>query len=217
MSRFDANDVWALAVAVDRMNDGYVKTDEFIIDKDTGESTLVKRPNKVVLKSYLNKEDYADITADDMAEAVHLRTHFNGYLLKELSGKINDFERSVLRISQMKEFTNRSLLEFAIISCLPNSYRREMKHRTHLQEIVESTPVDGEVGDVIQGELIVSKCYYNENYNKFRIVGRFGEAFVDFWYKDQLDVDSTVRIKGRIKQVRPDNTTQLHYVKEIKE
>lgn len=214
--KYDADIVWGCAVAVDRFNGGYVKTEEFERNED-GEQVVTKRPNKVLLKQMLAKQDYSTVTDEDIAEGQALRHHFNGYLLKELSGKINDFERSVLRIAQMDEFNHRSLLEFAIISCLPNSFRRELKHKQYQQAVVESTPIEGEVGDVVQGELIIEKCYWNDNYSKYRIVGRFGESFVDFWHKDHLEVSSTPKIRGKIKQHRPDNTTQLNYIKVIKD
>ena len=217
MAEFTADQVWALAVAVDRENKGYCKTDEWVTDPATGENIVTRRPNKILMKHRLAALDYSIVSDEDKAHAEELRTHYNGYLLKELSGKINDFERSVLRIAQMDTFHHRNLLEFAIISCLPNSYRREMKHKAYLQDVIESTPIEGEIGDTVTGDLIVVKCYYNENYSKFRVVGRFGEAFVDFWYKDSMDPESTVKIRGKIKQHRPDNTTQLNYIKVLKD
>ena len=48
-------------------------------------------------------------------------------------------------------------------------------------------------------------------YNKFKIKARMGEAFVDFWFGKELAGD--VRIKGKIKRIRGDKTTQLNYVK----
>lgn len=217
MSIFDAETIWAAAVAIDRINGGYCKEEEFVRDAVTGEAKVTRVPNKVLLKRMLANKSYDDVTDDDREHARNLRHHFNSYLMKELSGKINDFERSVLRIAQMDEFNHRNLLEFAIISCLPNSHRREMKHKAYIQEVIESTPLEGQVGDTVVGDLIIVKCYYNENYCKYRVVGRFGESFVDFWYKDAMEVESTVKIRARIKQHRPDNTTQLNYVKIIKD
>lgn len=218
---FDANTVWGCAVAVDRVQGGYFKDDvyEYQVDEDGEEVPVhVKHPNKIIMRRMLAGTVKSIVVTDnDIAEGLRLRHYFNGYLMKELAGTINDFERTVLKIAQMETFTNRDMLQFAIISCLPNSYRRELKNKEYKQEVMESTPIDALVGDVIQGDLIIVKCYYNQNYNKFRVTGRFGEAFVDFWYKDNLEVDQTYKIKGKVKQLRPDNTTQLHYVKKLSE
>jgi hypothetical protein len=40
-----------------------------------------------------------------------------------------------------------------------------------------------------------------------------GDSFVDFWFSSALE--GSVRIKGKIKAQRGDNTTQLHYVKKV--
>ena len=211
---FDARLVWGTAVAVDRFQDGYHKVEEYQFDEDG--NVITKHPNKVLVKRMLAGYDTGiTVTDEDIEEGERLRHYFKGYLLKEVSGIINEFEKNVLRIAQMDEFTNRSLLQFAIISCLPNSYRREMKYKAYKQELFESTPVTGNVGDYIVGDLIVIKCYFNHNYNRFRVTGRFGESFVDFWYKAELEANSTVKIKGKIKRHRDDNTTQLHYVKKV--
>ena len=212
---FDAEIVWACAVAVNRRNDGYFKED--LLEYDSrGDARITKRANKLVVKNMLREQDYSSVTAADREEGIALRHHFTGYLLKEVAGTINDFEKTVLRISQMDELTSRNLLEFAIISCLPAAYLRDLDKQKLKREIFESTPIEGEYGDYILGDLIVVKSYYNINYDKHKITGRFGESFVDFWFKEDLAMASTIKIKGKIKQHRPDGTTQLNYVKEIK-
>jgi hypothetical protein len=40
-----------------------------------------------------------------------------------------------------------------------------------------------------------------------------GESFVDFWFSKELSVGTNLRIKGKIKNVRGDKTTQLNFVK----
>lgn len=212
---YDAETVWACAVAVDRLNGGYCKQEEWTHDEETGEASITKHPNKKIVKRWLAEKTYDAVTEEDRDEGIKLRDYFKGYLMKELAGTLNDFERNVLKIAQMDELTNRNVFEFAIISCLPNSYRRELKNKEHQALLLESTPIEGEIGDKIVGDLIVLKSYFNHNYNKFRIAGRFGESFVDFWFKENLDVDSTVRIQGKIKQHREDNSTQLNYVKKV--
>lgn len=215
---FDANTVWGTAVAVDKFQGGYFKEEEQHFDPVEDLWVITKSPNKFLVKKVLaGVEKSITVTDEDRKEGERLRNYFKGYLLKELSGDINDFEQTVLRIAQMEQFNHQSLLQFAIISCLPNSYRREQKYKEFRQEVIESTPLNGEVGDTIVGELIVVKCYYNKNYDKYRVTGRFGESFVDFWFNSKLDVDSTVKIKGKIKRRREDNTTQLNYVKKVKE
>jgi len=135
-------------------------------------------------------------------------------MLREISGKINDFERQALKIAQMDTFTGRNLLEFAIVSCLPSVMRRDKDRQELNREIQFSTQLSGSVGDAIVGDITIVECRYSQDYNKYRINARMGESFVDFWYKEALAVDQELHIKGKIKQHRGNNTTQLNYVKK---
>ena len=211
--QFTADHVWALAVIADRINEGYVKEAVWGYS-DAGESKLLKEANKVMVKKWL-RENTVTPTEADIEQGRTVRHYFNGFLLKELSGKINDFERQALKIAQMDEFTGRNMLEFAIISCLPNTMRNDQKRNDTARAIRESTQLVGAVGDVVQGEFEVIRCYYNQNYNKYRITAKLVDSFVDFWYNKNMEQGALVKLKGKIKSVRSDNTTQLNYVKQV--
>lgn len=211
---YSADIVWACAVAVDEFNQGYFKEDVWNIN--TENHFLSKRANKKMVREMLAKEDYytiVEVTDEHIEEGRVLRNYFNGYLLREIAGKINDFEKQALKLAQQDEFTNRSILEFSIISCLPNSARADKKYNELKQEIYHSTPLVGNKGDEVIGELTITRSKYNHNYDRYSTAGRFGGSFVDFWFKKGFEVGEKVNIKGRIKAHRPDNTTQLHYVK----
>ena len=211
--QFTADHVWALAVIADRINEGYVKEAVWGYS-DAGESKLLKEANKVMVKKWL-RENTVTPTEADIEQGRTVRHYFNGFLLKELSGKINDFERQALKIAQMDEFTGRNMLEFAIISCLPNTMRNDQNRNDTARAIRESTQLVGAVGDVVQGEFEVIRCYYNQNYNKYRITAKLVDSFVDFWYNKNMEQGALVKLKGKIKSVRSDNTTQLNYVKQV--
>ena len=211
--QFTADHVWALAVIADRINEGYVNEAVWGYS-DAGESKLLKEANKVMVKKWL-RENTVTPTEADIEQGRTVRHYFNGFLLKELSGKINDFERQALKIAQMDEFTGRNMLEFAIISCLPNTMRNDQNRNDTARAIRESTQLVGAVGDVVQGEFEVIRCYYNQNYNKYRITAKLVDSFVDFWYNKNMEQGALVKLKGKIKSVRSDNTTQLNYVKQV--
>jgi len=206
--QFTADQVWALAVRADLLNDGYLK-EPIWGQSDSGESKVVKEANKVLVKQWLREN--AQPTEAEMAKGREYRAFFNTYTMKALMGQINDFERQALRIAQMDEFTGRDMLEFAIISCLPSAARREQTRTDFKRELYSSEQLTGNVGDVIQGEITVIRTYFNPDYDKHKITARMGEAFVDFWYTRALE--GTHSIKGKIKAVRGDKTTQLNFVK----
>ena len=209
---FTADQVWGLAVAADRINGGYFKESEWGTS-DSGESKLIKQANKLMVKDWLRANNFTAASSVDVEQGREIRNYFNGFLLKQISGKINDFERQALRIAQMDEFTGRNMLEFAIVSCLPSVMLRDQSRNELAREVRSSTQLQGAVGDKIQGEIEIVKSYYSKDYDKFRVTAKLVDSFVDFWYNSNLEAGQKLTIKAKIKSVRGDNTTQLNFVK----
>jgi len=208
---FTADQVWGLAVAADRINGGYVKDDVVVYEGECRK--VIKQANKLMVKGWLRTESFSEATEADIERGREVRHFFNGFLLKQLSGKINDFEQQALKIAQMDEFTGRNLLEFAIVSCLPAAMRHEQDRKELTSDIRNSTQLQGNVGDKIMGEIEVVKSYYSKDYDKYRVTAKLVDSFVDFWYNSNLEAGSKISIKAKIKSVRGDKTTQLNFVK----
>jgi hypothetical protein len=205
---FTADHVWGLAVAADRMNGGYVKADVYAENLDV----VQKQANKTMVKAWL-RNNQNPATAADVERGREVRNYFNGYLLKQIAGKINDFEQTALRIAQMDEFTNRNMLEFSVVSCLPSVMLRDQSRKELKSAISSSVQLAGDEGDKITGEIEVFKCDYNTTYDKFMVQARMGDSYVSFWFGSRLD--GAVTIRAKIKSHRGDNTTQLNFVKII--
>jgi hypothetical protein len=205
---YSADQVWGLAVRADNTNGGYCQQSVWE-NSESGEAVMVKTANKLLVKQWLRENQQPN--EQEIARGREVRNYFNSFLLREIAGKINDFERQALKIAQMDEFTGRNLLEFAIVSCLPSTMRRDQSRQELKREIQFSTQLAGEVGDVVVGDITVIDCRYSKEYNKFKVQARMGESFVDFWYKDRLEGE--LRIKGKIKAQRGNLTTQLNFVK----
>ena len=208
--QFTADQVWGAAVAADRINGGYIK-EALWGPSDSGEDRKLKEANKIMVKDWLRANSFSLITAADIEQGREVRNYFNGFLLKEIAGKINDFERQALKIAQKDEFTGRDMYDFAVVSCLPAAMLRDQAKKELTTEIRFSTQLAAAVGDRIQGDIEVVKCYWNQNYGKWRVTARMGESFVDFWFGKELTGE--LRIKGKVKVQRGNKTTQLNYVK----
>jgi hypothetical protein len=208
---FTADQVWGLAVAADRINGGYFKEDVYVMENECRKR--ITQANKAMLKEWLRDGMFTEATEEDLEQGRAVRHFFNGFLLKQLSGKINDFEQQALKIAQMDEFTGKNLLEFAIVSCLPAAMIREQNKKELDSDIRNSTQLTGNVGDRIMGEVEVIKCWYSKDYDKYRVTAKLVDSFVDFWYNSNLEAGSKISIKAKIKSVRSDKTTQLNFVK----
>jgi hypothetical protein len=198
-------------VAADRINGGYFKEDVYVMENQC--QKRITQANKLMVKQWLREGSFSEATAEDVAKGQEIRNYFNGFLLKQISGKINDFEQQALRIAQIDEFTPKNMLEFAIVSCLPSVMLRDQSRNELAREVRASTQLTGAVGDKIQGEIEIVKCYYSKDYDKFRVTAKLVDSFVDFWYNSNLEAGSKISIKAKIKSVRGDNTTQLNFVK----
>lgn len=209
---YSADQVWGLAVRADTINEGYCKEGVWG-QSDSGESKIIKTANKMLVKQWLR--DDVQPNEAEIVKGREYRAFFNTYTMKALMGGLSDFDRQALKIAQMEEFTGRNLLEFAIVSCLPNTARREQARTEFKREVFASTQINAQVGDEIIGDIEVVSSRFNHEYNKHKIVARMGESFVDFWFSRTFNKGDQVRIKGKVKALRGDNTTQLNYVKKV--
>jgi hypothetical protein len=211
--QFTADQVWGLAVRADLQNDGYCKEPVFAATATHGidYSKPIKKANKVLVKEWLRGNEQP--TADEIAAGQNYRSYFNTFTMKVLTGKINDFEATALKIAQKDTFTGSDLLDFAVVSCLPSVARRDQQQTDLKRDIYASEQLQGAVGDTIVGEITVIKTRYSQEYNKFKVTARMGESFVDFWFP--FDLKGEAKIKAKIKAQRGDKTTQLNYVKKV--
>jgi hypothetical protein len=207
---FTASHVWSLAVAAQRINGDYLKDD--VYDFNVDQKDPIKVANKKMVKRWL-REGVNPATESDVAAAAAARGYFNTFLMRELSGKITDFERTALKLAQKDEFTERDLYDFSVIACLPSVMTRDQQRQEIKREVYASEQLPGQVGEVIVGSITVISSKFNQNFNKYRIAARLNESFVDFWFSKELAGE--LRIKGKIKAQRGDKTTQLNYVKII--
>jgi hypothetical protein len=206
---FTADQVWACAAAADRINEGYVKVDQWMLNATP--PFLAKKANKSLVKEWLRTNSFTEVTDSDYAAGRVARDHFKTYTLLALTGKMNEFQQTALKIATKDVFTGRDMYDFAVISCLPDVARRDQQQTDLKREIYHSEQLLGSIGDQITGDITVVSSRFKPEYNKFRISARMGDSFVDFWHTE--NINGEVRIKGKIKALREDKTAQLNYVK----
>ncbi len=213
MSTFTADQVWGLAARADTLNGGYCKEAVFAATATQGidYNTKIKEANKILVKGWLR--DNVQPTEEEIAAGQQYRAQINTWTMKLLTGKITDFEKTALTISQKEEFTGRDMIDFAIVSCLPDAARRSQQRTDEKREIYNSEQLQGNEGDTIVADITVLRSRFNPEYAKYKIYARMGESYVDFWFPTAVQGD--LRIKAKIKQHRGDKTTALNYVKRV--
>ena len=207
--QFTADQVWACAAAAQRINEGYFKEPVYADTLDV----IAKQANKVMVKDWLRTNSFGLITEQDYAAGRSARDHFKSYTLLALTGKINEFQTTAMRLAAKEEFTGRDMYDFAVISCLPSVAERDQARTEIKREIYTSEQLQAAVGDTVVGEITVINARFNADYAKHKITARMGESFVDFWFTKELKGE--LKIKGKVKTQRGDKTTQLNYVKLV--
>lgn len=207
--QFTADQVWACAAAAQRINEGYFKEPVYADTLDV----IAKQANKVMVKDWLRTNSFGLITEQDYAAGRSARDHFKSYTLLALTGKINEFQTTAMRLAAKEEFTGRDMYDFAVISCLPSVAQRDQARTEIKREIYTSEQLQAAVGDTVVGEITVINARFNADYAKHKITARMGESFVDFWFTKELAGE--LKIKGKVKTQRGDKTTQLNYVKLV--
>lgn len=211
MSTFTADQVWACAAAAHRINSGYVKMDEWMMNATP--PYLAKKANKALVKEWLRTNDFVEVTEEDYAAGQRARDHFKSYTLMMIAGRLNEFQQTALKIANKDTFTGRDLYDFAVISCLPDVAARDQQRTELKREIYASEQLQGAEGEVVVGDITVIRTRYSQEYNKFKVDARMGESFVDFWFSKELKGE--LKIRGKIKNQRGNKTTALNYVKIV--
>ena len=209
--QFTAEQVWACAAAAQRINGDYLKEDQW--ENINDQARKIKTANKLLVKDWLRTNDYSQVTAADITAGQTARNHFKSYTLLAIAGRLNEFQTTAMQLAAKEEFTGRDMYDFAVISCLPSVAVRDVANSELKREIYTSEQLQGDVGDAVVGDITVISARFNNDYNRYKITGRMGESFVDFWFGKELK--GTIRVKGKIKIQRGDKTTQLNYVKIV--
>jgi hypothetical protein len=204
-----ADQVWAAAVAADRVNDGfYYKETQYNQDE-----TIKFEPNRVVLRRTLNENSATD--ADRELGAAARAWHRGQLLMTALRRPLSEFEVTLNRAVGLDEFgleTNQ--LEIAIIASQIRSYRTGAAHEQRMWG-TDTSPMAA-VGTKVECQVEVVKSVYSQNYNTnyIRAVTVDTRKVVMFTYREGWDVGSILTIRGTVKAHRED-CTQLNRVKVL--
>ena len=213
--KYSVENVWAAAMAAQRVNGEYLKEDQIKHNED-GSSQLVKSRNRDVMMSFLSAPD--TIKDEDRAAGQECRKYLqNDLTFRALKGKLNDFDSSVSRVVAIEgEFDSvQHRLELAVIACLPQSRQRSLARSDADSRLARCAPIDTNVGDKVDLEVEVVRGNYSQQWGIFWItaVTKDNKA-VFFSSRENYDAGNCLTIRGTVKAQR-DGKTQLNRVKVL--
>ena len=247
MTRTDFNathplqDVMALAVMAQRINNDYLTHDESVagVYGDLTAPPAVKRysnknlmrfgmgynlPNKLTDEDgnpLYGTQNVAD--EEDLEQAQEIISYYQGLMLKALSSQVNSFEEKVLHIVQENAV---SLKDFGILASLIKSYTRSVA-REEVELEQRSLSVDsqhiGAIGDTVEVDLNIMRMNYIQKLDCHVVNGKDekGNLVVFFTSKELMFKDiPQVNIRARIKRQQVSSyhggkETVLNYVKVV--
>ena len=206
-------DVFAAACAAQRLNKGFYKED-FCRHVPGGKDERVLA-NKNLTVELLKDRAYL-VTDNDREEAVAVRGYWQLKLFSVLAETAGPYEKSAVEVAGRNTVFESEWFKSGLIASLPNGYDRGVR-MDKVNEIKEEAKFYGQhigaVGGRVEGTVLILNCVYSKNYDTYYVTGKVAENLVMFASKTKIAEDAEFKIKGRIKQHRDNNVTQLNYVK----
>lgn len=208
-----AEQVWTFASTADRINDGqYLKESQ----RSSDGQCVIREANKAMIKRWLTEGYCGEDTAADRDVGVSARAWLQGQLLMTaLKRPLTGFEDTLNRAVGMDEFAlETNQLEIAIVASQIRSYRTGLAHEKKMWG-TDTSPV-APVGVKVEFQVEVIKSVYSQNYNTnyIRAVTLDTRKVVMFTYREGIDPDTVITIRGTVKAHRED-CTQLNRVKVL--
>lgn len=201
--------MWAVAAYADRVNGGvYVRE-----TVNNGEVNQTR--NRDIIREEVQR-GLPNVTEADFELGREARAWHRGRIvMKSLKGQpLSDFERSLQDVVQQEEFSNRTdALAIAIVASQIASYRKGLAAEQMVAS-VDHSPLAA-VGTKVAVDAVVVRSVYSQNYNVYFVTARTQcNRLVFFSYREGLDADTPIRVRGTVKAHRPDST-QLNRVKLV--
>lgn len=206
-------DVFAAACAAQRLNKGFFKED-FHRYVPGGKSEQVLA-NKNLTVALLKDRAYL-VTDRDREEAEAVRGYWQLKLFSVLADTAGPYEKSAVEVAGRETVFESEWFKAGLIASLPSAYERGVR-MDRVNEIKEEAKFNGKhigaVGGRVEGTVLILNCVYSKTYETYYVTGKVEENLVIFASKTKIAEDTEFKIKGRIKQLRDNNVTQLNYVK----
>ena len=208
---YSVADVFAAAAAANRMNGSYLKSDDITFHENGGH-TVNKVANKTLVHQFLKGELGMSLEDHEMGDKV--MQYCRSLTFKLLSDKrLSDFEATMLSI--VEKSTTDSNYDIAVVASLPASYERSLVRAEQNVRLREASGcINADVGSKIELDVEVVRCNYSNEWGVFYVTAITEGGVVFFAQSNKIDIDSKIRIKGKVKAHKEDRT-QLSHVKVL--
>jgi len=201
--------VWSAACTAYRLNGGYLKAPEVIGDQ------VVRPTNRELVRRCL--ENLSLITDADREQARDCRRYMAGAVtMQALKTELGEWSKITARVCELE--TINSNYDLSVITAMPQSYSKQLRKESVDNRLARCDNAHvGQLGDKIKLTVEILRNNYSAKYNTWFVSGITDDnKAVFFAYREQLNSDQTLKIRGTVKRL-VDRATQLNRVKVMEE
>jgi hypothetical protein len=230
---YDRADVFAAAVAAQRINGEYVKRtvsspygfrrSRYPVcypNKPQIDPNSTKLPNGSMVKIML-AADRSDITPEDYERGEEIRAYFCSMITLVFSGDAKDFIKAAVEAATEEQIPEAGKM-IMLIASLPSVYERNIKRNKEREELStltqNSIPLTESIGTNVKLKITVIDSIFKERFGSYAVnafVNNIpGNRMIFFFDRTNFKKGETYNISGRVKS-KGNQTTQLHYVRDV--
>ena len=224
LKKVSTQEALAVACAAQRINGGYIKDTRRFSEPDN----KTQFANKEIVKfAYKGDPDYLPMdyvrpipTEEDYVQVAEIQKWMRRYVMLGLAD-LDDFKRDMIEsVSQDTVILNN----LGRVAFIPEFVKRD-KHETSLTKEIRieyrNSQYLGKEKDVVEGVIKILDKRYSSQWESYNYVAVMDGNLVSFMNKFPYDVDSMLRVKGKVKAQSKNklfgaNETRLNYVKLYK-
>lgn len=214
---YTRNDVFAAAVAAQRINGDYIKKKFIPVVENKENST--KLSNGALMRIIL-ASGKTDILPEEYETAETIRQYFCSLVTLVFEGTAREFIKAAVDASTTDEITDGSPM-FMLVASLPSVYaknlQRQQEREALTNAIQNSTPLhEVSYGTIVKLEGTVIDSIYKQRFGSnavnVLVEDEHGKHVVFFFDRDNWNKGGKYKFSGRVKNVG-NQTVQLHYVR----
>jgi len=208
MDAVDADLLWSASCAAYRLNNGYFKEAETIGDQ------VVRHTNREIVRRALDNPTL--ITDADRELARNCRQHMaTAVTMQALKTELGEWSRITAKVCGLD--TIDSMYDFSVITAMPHSYIKQLKKESVDARLARCQSNIGKLGDKVELAVEIMRSNYSAKFNTWFVSAITDDNYaVYFAYREALDSDTHVKIRGTVKR-HTDSATQLNRVKLVGE
>lgn len=202
----DADLVWSAACTAYRINSGYLKEPEMIGDQ------VVRPSNREIVRRALSNDTL--ITDADRELAHQCRRYMAASVtMQALRTELSEWARITARVCDLDAIASN--YDLSVITAMPQSYAKQLRKESVDARLVRCQGTIGKIGDKVELAVEIVRNNYSAKFNTWFVSAVTTDNHAVFFaYREALNSDAHVTIRGRVKR-HTDCATQLNRVKLV--